>query len=392
MTPVLPALLERRSHTVLLLLAIVGGCNGAGETLPNQDTGTEGECAEVTEEPACMLATESADYGANGTVDYGFEYSYDPDGNLLSEEEIDGAGRVELTYVYSYEGGHISRQYRVDPEGVQSYIGTYAYDATGDLLTFEQDADADGMIDYACTYTYDEHGDVLTSHVDGSPDGTGGTDSTQVTYTYDDHRNLLTMTTETVLQLVDGECVQRRAYSYDDGNLSILEGDGNCNHGGDADETDTADGTVDWRDVYTYDAAGDVLTEEDDRGADGDTDLRYTYTYNEYGEELTEDLWVEWTEANARWTSIYDCSGNLLVYESDQGADGVVEERTTQTFDDSGNLLTSELDSGADGVPESRASYSYDSHGNVLTYESDSDGNVADGSPDFRVTYTYGGC
>jgi YD repeat-containing protein len=145
--------------------------------------------------------------------------------------------------------------------------------------------------------------------------------------------------------------------------------------------------TVDYgssRTTYTYDANGNVLSEEGDHNADGTVDSRTTYTYDANGNLLSE----EW-DGNAdgtvhrRVTYTYDADGNLLTYESDSGADGTVDERYTYTYDANGNLLTEEHDYGADGTVDQRRRYTYDADGNQLTYESDygADGTYAFDDP-----------
>ena len=56
------------------------------------------------------------------------------------------------------------------------------------------------------------------------------------------------------------------------------------------------------RTTYTYDANGNVLTQEVDHGADGTVDRRGAYTYDANGNVLTE----EWDDG-LRLTYTYEC-------------------------------------------------------------------------------------
>ena len=60
-----------------------------------------------------------------------------------------------------------------------------------------------------------------------------------------------------------------------------------------------------------------------------------------------------------RQTLTYDANGNLLTDEEDFGADGTVSERRTYTYDANGNLLTEEWDRRADGTVDGRYTYTY---------------------------------
>ncbi len=179
-----------------------------------------------------------------------------------------------------------------------------------------------------------------------------------------------------------GRCT---TWTYDaDGNMLSEEYDGD------------GDGKADYRETHTYDANGNMLTEEHDYDdadgsppADGTMDVRITYTYDEYGNKLSEErdgfdmVPPDGTpEERTAWT--YDEHGNKLTEEQD--ADGTPEERTTWTYDEHGNKLTEEQDANADGTPEERTTWTYDANGNLLTEEGDL---RADGRVDRRTTYTY---
>jgi len=147
------------------------------------------------------------------------------------------------------------------------------------------------------------------------------------------------------------------------------------------------DGTVDSRITYTYDANGNQTMQESDSNADGTVDSRITYTYdaNGYRTMYEDDSNADGT-INSRTTYTYDAKGNLTMYEADSNADGIVDSRSTYTYDASGNRTMQESDSNVDGIVDSRTSYTYDASGNRTMIESDNDANS---TIDFQIIYTF---
>ena len=152
-------------------------------------------------------------------------------------------------------------------------------------------------------------------------------------------------------------------------------------------DDDNADGTVDSRNTFTYDANGNLTMDELDSDADGTVDSRNTSTYDVNGNLTMEEYD---SDANGtvdyRYTYTYDANGNFTMDELDLDVDGTVDDRFTYTYDADGNLIMEEYDSDADGTVDSRYTSTYDVDGNRIMDENDSD---ADGNVDSRYTYTY---
>jgi hypothetical protein len=184
-----------------------------------------------------------ADWSGSGTTEQSSlqSYTYDPDGNMLSESidqlNADGASLID---------------------GVPEDTRTHTYDADGNRLTMEAvfDSDSDGMVDetYALNYSYNPDGrlDQYTLEYDWDADGT-----TDVLYTYnytynsDDLLERIEMMLEYVLEIY----VQ---YNY----TSVT--------------------------TYLYTENGDLLVTEIDTDNDGEIDTIYTNTYNEDGQIIEE--------------------------------------------------------------------------------------------------------
>jgi hypothetical protein len=147
-----------------------------------------------------------------------------------------------------------------------------------------------------------------------------------------------------------------------------------------------ADGTVDKRYTYTYDANGNMAMWEFDIDADGTVDSRYTYTYDVNGNMTmyAYDSDADGT-VDKRYTYTYDANGKRTMFEEDSDADGTVDKRTTYTYDAYGNMTMYAYDSDADGTVDLSYTYTYDANGNRTMQEDDSD---ADGTVDKRTTYT----
>jgi hypothetical protein len=201
----------------------------------------------------------------------------------------------------------------------------------------------------------------------------------------------------------DGTVDRRETYFYDaNGNQTIYEYDSDADGTVDRRETyfydangnqtmqehdSDADGTVDERETYFYDANGNQTMKEYDSDADHTVDSRIIYTYDANGNQTMQehDYDADGT-VDRRETYFYDANGNQTIYEGDLDADGTVDSRIIYTYDANGNKTMQEYDSDADGTVDERETYFYDANGNQTMQEHDSD---ADGTVDSRNIYTY---
>ncbi|MCF6235867.1 MAG: Ig-like domain-containing protein [Gammaproteobacteria bacterium] len=292
--------------------------------------------------------TNSYDGDGNGTADTIFTSSYDAKGNRLTySRDEDGDGTVDSTSALTYDanGNRLTESYDANGDGTAERIETFTYDAKGNLLTYSRDEDGDGTAEKieTYTYTYDANGNALTASFD---DG-GSTADSITTFTYDANDNRLTI-------------------SYDfDGN-----------------------GTVDRVYTDTYDANGKLLTESFDEDGDGAAERIDTYTYDANGNRLTESSDEDGDGTADRIdTYTYDDNGNQLTYSRDEGGDGTADRIDTYTYDDNGNQLAYSRDEDGDGTVDSTSALTYDANGNRLTESSDEDG---DGTAERIDTYTWG--
>jgi RHS repeat-associated protein len=276
---------------------------------------------------------------------YKTTYTYDAAGRLLTE--TDPLGNT-TTHVYDNAGNRTST---TDARGKTT---TFTYDAANRLLT-ETAADTG-----VTTYTYDVVGNKLTE-----VDPRGKT----TTYTYDANNRLASVTTP---------LGNKTTYFHDlNGNLTKeVEPRGNI-QGANPDDYDT---------LYTYDAAGRMLTETDPLGN------AITYTYDAVGNRMSVR-----DARNNTTTYAYDGLNRLTTVTAPGGA------ATTYTYDTAGNLLTRtdannhvtsyQYDDAGRQITMTRPlnrqwTYAYDAAGN-LTQVVDANGNATQTAGDGTTTYTY---
>ena len=195
----------------------------------------------------------------------------------------------------------------------------------------------------------------------------------------------------------------REFYTYDtSGNLTMYEydsnADGTMDEGGiysyDTNGNETmwewdsdGNGTVDERETYTYDANGNETLYEVDSNVDGTADWRETYTYDANGSQTKSETDFD-ADGTVDWrnTYTYDASGNQTLMEYDSNADGTVDSQTAYIYNTNGNLTLVEEDSNLDGTVDYRETYAYDANRNLTGYGEDTNG---DGTVDYREIYTY---
>lgn len=148
-----------------------------------------------------------------------------------------------------------------------------------------------------------------------------------------------------------------------------------------------ADGTVDDRAIYGYDAFGQRTLYERDQANDNSVDYRQKWTYNAAGRLVRQE-----TDRNGDGLDVYtdineyDTNGWLVLHEVDTDGNGTLDYRETFGYDANGSRIFHATDAHGDGTRIVRETYSYDDSGNLTLFERDVDDND---SVDRRGFYTY---
>ncbi|MFT8889680.1 MAG: glycoside hydrolase domain-containing protein [Ethanoligenens sp.] len=327
-----------------------------------------------------LNGVSSASYDADGNqtsvtnpLGGAFSYGYD-DSNRSTSESTTSGGTISYTYNalnllsemlnarsqkrdYTYDDAGRIKSF-TDPEGTTSYT----YDANGNILTV---TDAVGTI----TRQYD-----ALNRVAKVTDTSGNV----VQYTYDAVGNLAS------LIYPDGKTV---SYTYDADNRMLTVTDWASritryayDANGRLTQTTRPDGSVL---TQSYDTAG-RLTSAVDKDSSGNTISNYSYTYDANGNILTEDLVASSTD-NASMT--YDAL-NRLTAKGDKDASGNALASYGYAYDADGNIT-----SGTSS--QQTTTLTYDNLDRLSSYNSqtptfDLDGNmtacVLSGS---TVNFTY---
>ena len=254
------------------------------------------------------------------------------------------------------------------------------------------------------TAIYDSNGNVLSTEV-----STKGVSYTDCRFTYDDQNNVLSETGYSV----DGEETYRRTYTYgllaiscrsesftasymvSDTIIRTFDNFGNL--------LSMAQYSLDgnrllYKQVYTYDALGKLLSLIIYEGSI--EQLRILYTYDAQGKCLS---YTEYRNASEiRYKYSYDENGNQIgikIYRNNE-----LQKETTNTFDTRGNLIKEVRVSG-NGGSTTTTTYTYDSQNRILSeynshslsykYEYDSVGNLTKrfchyrGTPQHTTEYEY---
>ena len=290
--------------------------------------------------------------------------------SLLEESASKYPDKTEIVQHLDYIRSHtvITRMKYSDSDG---YGYEYTYDKNGNILTYTD------TMGYSASYTYDESGNntyFTNSYGYSYNDTYDGnervkretSDGAVFTYTYKDG-NLFSQdysyggfTTHTeydsfgnITAYNDGEGTAYSAIYDQSGNvLSYERNDGYWfRHTYDASGNETyyenSEGTTR---NYTYNDMGLLLEYTSNKGD------RETYTYDEKGNLL------RWESKNGDWKNYgYDASGNCTSYEDNAG------NRTIDEYDESGNNIYHEESNGYSFTR------SYDEAGNCIYEEVQSD-------------------
>jgi len=129
--------------------------------------------------------------------------------------------------------------------------------------------------------------------------------------------------------------------------------------------------------TYQYDPQGNLLVWSSDDRADGVLESQHVHTYDEQGHELTQENWLN-GNLFVRFHFTYDERGRKISEGFDYGADGTIDRVDSWAYADGDNWTVEEVDSDADGHAEMRMTRTYDSDGNLIqrTLDTDNDGAI----------------
>nr|WP_281177174.1 Ig-like domain-containing protein [Marinobacterium profundum] len=279
------------------------------------------------------------------------QFDYDAQGNLTGYTNRRGD---DVTYTYDARGRLLSES--------DSSAGptTYTYDARGRLTSATNDqgtttlaydsADRVTQIDYptgrSLSYTYNEAG-LRSSMSDGA--------GYELFYDYDALGRL------TGLRDGSGDLV---TYTYDAGGNLVREENGN--------------GTVS---LFDYDDTG-RLTRIENRAPDGGINSFNAYTYDVAGQRVTNET------QDGTWTYGYDAVGQLASADFASTNLEIDDKSITYEYDAAGNR-TRVVEDGVETLYEANALNQYTSVGDA-TFTYDDDGNMTSRSDgDGTTTYAY---
>ncbi len=330
----------------------------------------------------------SISFNSEDEFDYKIEYTYDENGNRLTDtyskyindqwvkyteykyinnerktvyetySKLDGTFDRRYEYTFDDKGNQLSYMLSMYKNNSWTYSlkSEYTYDESGNQLSWISSnyIDGDWTYDFKYEFSYDNNGNEL-NHIVSNYENNSWTYSCKYEYTYDDNGNKLT---EVYSDYLEDAWIKTRERRYinnmEKTTCSIALND---------------DGTFNFKNEYTYDESGNQLTRayfEYKNGEwvkieefryygnetknlysltfkdDGTYDYIYEYTYDDNRKMLTSKItkyidgdWVkveEWKYFDDRRASIYYISFN---------DDGTFKSKYESTYNDNGIKLTS---------------------------------------------------
>jgi RHS repeat-associated protein len=296
-------------------------------------------------------------------------YGYDVAGNLDSIRDPDGrtttytlnALNLPVKTVYTWAGHPtltVTDQYdafgrrtqMVDPDGT---VHNYSYDAAGNLTSASSGANT-------FTYNYSTPGEILETYPDG----------TQVTYSLDDAQNLMSVQVGTLgsadyakASYIRNANRQTVGTAFSNG---VLETDQLNQQGQVTNQSLQLAGTPLANDTFTYDAAGNRLTQVDT--VDGTT------TTNQYGYDASERL-TSFSSSTAPAVSmgpLQGAAGDLMAAPEAGPATGQVDQAALSP------ASASSLSGAASSEASAQGSFSSGSAGSAAASPAPADAALAD--------------
>jgi YD repeat-containing protein len=256
--------------------------------------------------------------------------TYDADGRLLSQESVGTVGG-RYDFAYDADGRTISQTF-TSADGGTSYGTKYTYDENGNVLTEERESvsarSPDSSDSFLITNTYDENGNLTKTVAEGG-------DPYTIEYTYDADGNALSET------YAGKDYSYEAEYTYDaDGNMlseiyTWSDYSSKTEYTYDADgnllsvstEAHDADGDHSYHDEYAYNADGDLISWNGDDG-------KSEYTYSAPG--IISSCVSYDADGAELYRAEFDADGNVLHERSEQE-----DTENFYCYDALGNLLSS---------------------------------------------------
>ncbi len=275
----------------------------------------------------------------------GLEWTYDQDGNMLTEiVYLNGDKRTEKHMTYDENGNEVSH---IEESFTSGFVITSEYDQYGNVLLIE--ALENGAFSYkeVYSYDYDESGNMLLVEVVKTSSAANETTASK-SWVYDEDGNVLTIVDR---GLPGGTTTD---YEYDsNGNVTK--------------RTESFNGHVDTY-IFEYGANGNrTMTTFNDSDGSG-----YTIEYHrDAAGNVLEEIKTKYDAAGSESVaytivSTYDSNSNALTYvktEYDSAGVGTVTNSTTNTYHPNGalQLMCKETTSKI-------YSWEYDKYSNILKY------------------------
>lgn len=284
---------------------------------------------------------------------------------------------TRVTSAYDVNANHFIQRTDVgDNKTIEKKI-TRNFDDNG-FLSFEQvDMGDNGSIDNTTTYNFDATTGNLLSIEAGARAADGSIKPVgRSVYSYNPSGWLIL---EERQFKADGVVNVRISYSYDaKGNLIATTTDGNPNG------TGLADGSVISKNSFTYDPiTGRRILAEDDFDGNGTVDATTSFQYDPTSGNLL--LVTTHSNVDGKDTSnTYSYNANGLS-QTVHRTNGTVDRSVAYLYDAQGNQTALEFDANGDGTVDQRQLYSYDSDGTLTRRQ---DVEAATGTTQFEVKYT----
>lgn len=319
---------------LLLILAcgcILTACNAEGADMDGTSVQVEGT---TTIEETNLVNSESESVASS---DISIEESKS---EAPASEENQEVHRIIVKSYDTQDGQKIT--------DVVTDITEQTFDGQGNMVLEEIYGGENGdKLEERTTYTYDERGNVLCS--EEYWDNASRSWSRIWEYEYDDKNQKIK---GVLVATKEGQKDTTYLYSYDEDGRMV-------------EQKRLQEDEIREIIKYTYDEAGNILCESSNIPSKGDvwTNTTYQYVYDEMGNILKKEKFDNGMLYET-WIYTYDAAGNMLT-QANSGIDVVGPGLWSYEYDEQGNCIK-ESYLFAENDPASTESWEYDSEGRLL--------------------------